>query len=608
MKKYHVFIILLFACLHFSCEDFLNTKSESLFTEESVFDTYDFAKQEVFSIYESLTTEQLYEYNLIFFKCDTDIECTFNDYDGARYSLAHYVGNSGSSLIMNTWTVLYKAIERANLAIGNLPKSKLWNNETYSADARCLYAEALTLRVLYYSELINIWGDVPFPTESTKDEQSFYLPKTDRDIIYERLVEDLKEAQEYLPWLSTNQTSERVTKGFAKGLRARIALACAGYSLRNGTLKTERGKDWEKYYQIARDECYEVMQSGKHRMNPDFENIFKRMHSYELDLNYGEIMFEVAFGRLVSGRVGQSFGMYHTTSPAEPKYGRAMAELMMNMAYFYTFDLEDQRRDVSMAIFNYGDANFPGKQRPINANGTGFRATKWRRMWINPSMGGDLSGTGMTGVNWPLMRYTDIVMMFAEAENQLNGPTDEAKQALMDVRKRAFPPEMWEEKVTQYVNTVSASKESFFNAIVDERGWEFGGEMLRRNDLVRWNLLGDKLDRMRGLTEKILHSSDDPEVENIPTYLYWKYNEDGESIDFLNKNYRLPLQNIAGYSRMEWHANMSDRAKNDFYVSHNRVASGFDKTKNNYLYPISNDLIVASNGVLSNDQMYPEQQ
>ncbi|MCD7898763.1 MAG: hypothetical protein LUH22_02485 [Bacteroides sp.] len=70
----------------------------------------------------------------------------------------------------------------------------------------------------------------------------------------------------------------------------------------------------------------------------------------------------------------------------------------------------------------------------------------------------------------------------------------------------------------------------------------------------------------------------------------------------------MPLQNIAGYSRMEWHANMSDRAKNDFYVSHNRVASGFDKTKNNYLYPISNDLIVASNGVLSNDQMYPEQQ
>lgn len=162
MKKYHVFIILLFACLHFSCEDFLNTKSESLFTEESVFDTYDFAKQEVFSIYESLTTKQLYEYNLIFFKCDTDIECTFNDYDGTRYSLAHYVGNSGSSLIMNTWTVLYKAIERANLAIGNLPKSKLWNNETYSADARCLYAEALTLRALYYSELINIWGGCSF--------------------------------------------------------------------------------------------------------------------------------------------------------------------------------------------------------------------------------------------------------------------------------------------------------------------------------------------------------------------------------------------------------------------------------------------------------------
>ena len=101
-----------------------------------------------------------------------------------------------------------------------------------------------------------------------------------------------------------------------------------------------------------------------------------------------------------------------------------------------------------------------------------------------------------TGINWPMMRYSDILLMLAEAENELNGPTEIAQNALRRVRQRAFSSTYWPTKVDAYIQSVSASKQSFFNAIVDERGWEFGGEMIRKYELIRWNLYAPKMKQM----------------------------------------------------------------------------------------------------------------
>lgn len=91
------------------------------------------------------------------------------------------------------------------------------------------------------------------------------------------------------------------------------------------------------------------------------------------------------------------------------------------------------------------------------------------------------------------MRYADVLLMYAEAENELNGPTDEAKNALKKVRERAFRGAANKaEKVDTYVDNLG-SKEQFFKAIVDERAWEFGGENIRWKDLVRWNLYNQVL-------------------------------------------------------------------------------------------------------------------
>lgn len=605
MKKYFKLIIL--ACSLVlslvSCEEYLDTSSPSAFTEETSFVNIDFASKAVNGVYNNLSITYFWDYYYVNYKYDNDIEVTFANDNGNTYSITHYTATGGTPTMDLTWNAIYSAIERANICIDNLPKSPIWEGK-YANDAKRLYGEAVTLRAYFYYELICSWGDVPFKTKSTQAGDNFFLPKTDRDSIYEYLIEDLKNVEEFVPWMTETHSTERVNKAFVKGLRARMALSYAGYSLRNKTLETRRGRYWEDYYKIARDECKEIMESGKHRLNPNFENIFKSLHKYLQDLTYREDIFEVAYGRLYSGRLGgRMIGM--PTVLTDPVYGGSYTNYRMAPNYYYSFDRKDQRRDVTCPLYDYATSSRISMQSVISYNGTSFSPAKWRRVWIDPPMGGTLTNAGFTGVNFPLMRYSDVILMFAEAENELNGPTQAAKDALAQVRQRAFPEAAWSEKVTDYINSVSASKEAFFNAVVDERGWEFGGELLRKQDLVRWNLLGTKLAKMKEDCLKI--ANDDPtysEHDKVQTYIFWKDKGDG-TIEILNPDYRLPSNAIAGYTRanaigiLPLVASTQTAFKNNL----NNVAKGYNASKNNHLYPISDVIITSGNGVLSNDQI-----
>src|SRR5579875_1058901 len=101
---------------------------------------------------------------------------------------------------------------------------------------------------------------------------SLYLPKTDRDTLYDHILDDLKTAAELVPWRSeSGDPATRITKAAVKGLRARIALARGGYSLRSQSHKMERRDDYKKYYQIAYDECKDIMaHPEQHDLSPNY--------------------------------------------------------------------------------------------------------------------------------------------------------------------------------------------------------------------------------------------------------------------------------------------------------------------------------------------------
>lgn len=599
IKQFSTFLLLI--VLGSSCDDYLSEQSPSVFTENTLFFNLDFAEKAVFAAYEGITSQYVCGRFLNDLDCDSDIEFKTGEKTSALHAISHYEVNPTTQYLDGVWTALYSAVERANICIDNLPVSALWTDEETAARARHLYGEAVALRAFCYSLLIRYWGDVPFVLKSTQGDSDFFPPKTDRDSIYEYIIQDLKDVEQYVPWMGTTnetQTTERISKGFVKGLRVRLALHYAGYSLRNKTFETRRGRYWQEYYEIARQECMELIESGHHQLNPSFENIFRTICAYSMDLTHKEVLFELAFGKFDVGYLGANYyAMYHPTT--EPKYGRASSPIKTSFVYYYSFDRTDTRRNVSVELYCYNASS----QQVLNTN-DGYNRwdlCKYRRSWIVPLMGTE--ATNGTGVNKPVMRYADIFLMLAESENELNGPTAVAKEALSAVRRRAFAQEFWPQKVDHYVDSVAVSKEAFFNALVDERAWELSAENIRKADLVRWNLLGPEVREMKENAAKILN--DDPKYATlVPNYLFWKRAADPEYIEILNPDYRLPGTAIAGYTRASWLSLMSATAKNNLLNTiYPRILSGYDETKNNHLYPIHEGTISASNSSLSNDQV-----
>ncbi|WP_114437276.1 RagB/SusD family nutrient uptake outer membrane protein [Marinilabilia salmonicolor] len=611
MRTLSIYLIamLLGVVVFTGCEDdFLETETKSSYTTDVVFSNPAFAQNALYGIYSLMTHDDTYSQMFpMYASMNSDIEVVAfgtGDYgDNGRRGIGNYLATPGNSELTKPWNVLYRAIERANIMISEVPDSPVMSGDDEEAKAKMMayYGEALTLRSLFYLELVRNWGDVPFKTEPTNpDGSNFFIPKTNRDVILEALIEDLQEAEQYVPWIDRSDaaTPERISKGFVKGLMARIALTRGGYSLRAESNTMERGSDWETYYQIAREECKKIMDEGVHSLNPSYKDVFVRQNQLEPDRQYYESLFEVGHGMARSGEAGYYIGIRYDTNP---KYGRGNQGGALTLPhYLYSFEPEDSRRLVTVAFYKYN--NLP--QMEIYTDPTQFRFAKWNLKWMTDAYLSANRNAGnklLTGINWTMMRYSDVLLMFAEAENALNGPTAAAKDALKEVRRRAFDSEMHPELVENYVESL-ASAEDFFDAIVHERALEFGGESIRKYDLIRWNLLDEKIKEAREMNRRIVYG--EAPYDDVPQYLYYQYSEDDpEDLNFqtLNLDEELGDINIPDFDRVEWMSGIGDTDKDEFVQWLNLMSSGLDQYPNRHLLPIAQPVIDDANGAFVNE-------
>lgn len=531
MKKVlYIFIALSLIGVISSCEDLLEAPERSSLSESVIFSNPTLAEGAVAGIIQSFCETNSYRGRyLVFYGINTDCEVrnalrNIND-EGAK--LANYqtnVNNTQMNTDNNAWAKFYEAIERANIAIRGL--RNYGNVETNKQLAQIL-GEVLTLRAVVYHDLIKGWGDVPARFEPVANETA-YLPRSDRDIIYKQLLADLEEAAELVGWPNENPTTtstERVNKAFVKGLRARIALAAGGYAQRQFDgirLSNDPDLSRDKMYLIAKNECLDVINSGKAYLQT-FEGVFRALHKEQFVAGQ-EILWEIPFseGR---GRVIFDLGVRHTTVDKYTGQNRGGTN-GPNPIMFYEYDVDDVRRDVTCVPYEWTD----GIQVPTN-NGR-WQFGKYRYEWLFEEAGRRVTSTNDDGLNWIYMRYSDVLLMAAEAINELDGP-GAAAPYLREVRERAFPNNL--DKVDDFMAQATASKEAFFNAIVDERALEFTGEMLRKGDLIRWNLLTVKLEeakqKLQDLESRIGRYAD------LPNRIYYKTADDGETVVIYGLNF-----------------------------------------------------------------------
>ena len=531
-----------------SCKKYLNSDPSSAFDESYVFSTVPNATSAVLGAYDRLAGLQAYGSRLsLMYPYDNDemvgvLNTTAPD--NSSRDLSRYNVQPTNAQLKLPFEQLYSGIERANSCIKNIPAMALYQNgsEEEKKQLRRLHGEALTLRAQFYFELIRNWGDIPAPFEPSIDQPDLFLGRTDRDTIYDRLIADLEKAAELVPWRTEVASDERITKGAVKGLRARLAMHRAGYSLRRASGIMEQRADSLKYYKIAKDECYDIMQRrDQHTLNPSFKAVFKDgIDSYKID-PYGEVLFEVAMGRETDSNIGYYDGPRFYVPGNTSLLGNGQIRVIPS--YFYDFDSLDVRRDVTCAPYYNSPEYYKTVQPLLN-----MTSGKFRSDWITPRLSSAIQATGL---NWPLIRFSDILLMFAEAENALNpaAPTTAAIEAFEEVRIRGFGGN------ASLIGTTPTTHDAFRTAIVNERSFEFGGEGIRKYDLIRWNLLGQKITEAREkLTKMRLKQAP---YNNLPQYMYYK--PSSTEVIWSHSLYKpTPTPAPTGFTRVNWIVALTD--------------------------------------------------
>jgi hypothetical protein len=612
-----------------SCSDFLDQTSPSEQTGQTVFESTYYTGLAVNKIYGGLTQDQTYsQYIPIIWGTNSD--CELIDGLGSDASNTssergnmNYNTNPGWANISKLWNAMYGIIENANLVIEGVDGSSLAQGGNSDARTMLRYkGEALTLRAMIYFDLIRFFGDVPMKMESSQSDLSnAYLGKTDRDTIMDRLMDDLDEAIEYLPWAGevSSYTTEHVTKGYAYALAANIALTRAGWAIReqskagyetdaegDATYPTQRpdAATRQGLYAYALEHLSAIINNGTHKLNPSVENEWYLLNQRTLDQTYRENIFEIPMGLGVSSELGYTIGVrINGASSYYGAKGNSSGKMKLTAPYFWSFDSNDLRRDITCAQVQLKEENGVLKESFVGNAPFGLYCGKWDIRKMNEEWRQTAVATGnakwMSGINVVRMRYPQVLLMYAEVMNELAGPDGSyagaagmtAREALAAVHTRAFAAEH-KSDAAAYVAGIAADKESFFNAIVDENAWELAGEGFRKFDLIRWNLLSAKIDQFK--------ADYTAQLENeYPAKLYFNYADEAQTT--------IDMNSVCWYETPE---NTSDYAGSVTYfgtvnatqVSNlSTISAGLNATvKNRYLMPIALTTISASNNMLQN--------
>jgi len=536
MKKIFnlILCIAVISALASSCDSLLKPESPSSYEAETVYSNYNLAEGTVFAITEAFCIDKSYRNRFLpWYGFNTDVEW-YNTYnpggDQGKSDIGIYdcrPDNGQLNEAEGCYTLMYTAIERANLAIEGLRKyGDVQNKENMAY----LLGEALTLRAMIYYDLCKAWGDVPARFEPVVSE-TIYLPKTSREVIFKQLLTDLDEAVGYLPYPGqTAQTrrTDRINKVFAEGLYARIALMASGYALRPddgmvgtgdlGSVRLATDEELQKsvLYPKALAHLKDAIANGGCSLDSDYEGYWKRQ-SARTNLTFdGETLFVIPFGEN-RGQWNNYFAVRADAGTKYNTYTSARGGSAGPLPYlWWKYDERDVRRDVTCANYRWDN-----KTEGLIPTGIGsWYFGKYRFDWQ-----GKPASSSDDGAKPVVMRYSDVLLMAAEIENELNGATSDAKNWLLQVRRRAFKGN--EEAAEAYVNGLSG-KEDFFNAIVDERALEFCGEFLRKADLIRWNMLKSKLDEAK--TELRALRDHTGAYADLPDDIYYQYDESTESL------------------------------------------------------------------------------
>lgn len=601
--KTRIFAIAILFITMSACSDFLEPDSISTFDTNYVFSNEDDTRRGVNAIYVQFGVDGFRSRLSNNMTGNTDIERQSGWTSSSdRYQIWDLEALSSNGDLRQFWNAAYTAIRDANIAIEGIEASSALNSPNVLTSKKMYHmlGEAYTLRAFWYSMLTYYFGDVPNVRDAPKAGIDFFLPKEDRNVILSQVIQDMIGIEEKMMWADESPYGiEMVTREYTLGLIAKIALQRGGYYLTPDLSMTRNG-DYQDYYKIARDYTAKLMNLKDRELPRDYRQVFLNQSKFISPVN-SDVLFEVPFA-IGNGDVGWNIGVtVQGGATASHDYGSGNNYMSIPVSYYYSFDTSDIRRDVTCAYYQV-NTNF--EEEFVGGGVSNIAQGKWSRYFLEKGPGA--SSAKGTGINWPLLRYPDVLLMFAEAENELNGPTPAAQEAFKRVRRRAFNELQWDTKVDAYTATVASSKGAFFNAIVNERAWEFGGEMIRKYELIRWNIYSEKMEETVETLKEMADGAftGSGKYSDLPDYLYWKRDESGR-FTVLNPNRKIAAPPDDSWTRQSWLLSLHDEVNTyQPWITmdwRNYIDQGPMPGVVRYIFPIPQEAITNSQGTLKND-------
>lgn len=439
-----------------ACSDFLEGDNPSALDLETFYTTSAHAEQALIGVYADtrFMSESAGSISINYFMLDA-VTGTTNTQNGQNLDQNNLLGlsyDANTVHILNWWTGLYRTIMDANIVIEKVPPITPMD----PALKNRILGEARFLRAWAYFYAVRMWGDIPMPLQTTDD---VYLERTSQETVYNQIVEDLKVAEESgLPWMDA---TGRVSTAAAKALLAKVYLTMAGNPLNKGT----------SHYQLASDKAKEVIDYAN--ANPLQINLFStygEIHHVDQE-NKLEHLFEIQYHAVVTQNdqltslllpVGKPIALINPGGGEVPtlsfynSFEPGDLRTRNREGYFYT----SYFRNGSIANDTIQlDAPFIFKHFDIVAVGSP-----------------NIAGTRTCNLNIPQIRYAEVLLIYAEAQNEVSGPTQAAYDAFKRIRDRAL-------LTTQELGVYT--KETFREAVWKERWHELCFENITWFDMVR---------------------------------------------------------------------------------------------------------------------------
>ena len=552
MKKYQYIALAAAAVVLAGC-DFFDSKSPSAMDPAMVFGNAASTEQVIAGVYDNFGQDKSYRNRLAcgYQGLNTDVEHGTKNSGRAEWNIYAMTPVSGDLSTANgkdPWGYLNSSVEKCNNIIEGIEEY----GDLEDPKMKYLLGEAYFLRSFCYLEMVKLWGDVQARFVSmTKDPEGLKMKKSDRTNVLKQLRIDLKKSAELLPWSkdcpgTAANTTCRPSKAAALALLARTDMFYAGKGVRPAT--------WQVAPEFLADDalrvelntevmwaCAQILTNGNEqaKFQTNYEDIFKKICADETNYYNSEVIWEIPFADGSRGQVLQ----YNCTKMADAvgglknnEGGSSNSAVGIVPTLYYDFEPNDVRRDVTMAryIWVYDNGTkfnsdpekvaqaFPqkGSDSKIlyqkNQMVGDWYGNKYRVEWMKRNRTGNDDG-----INYPVIRYADVMLMAAEASiGGIGGdmPTDnyglDGAALFSQIRTRAH----------------ASAKPLTMANLQEERKLEFTGEYIRKYDLIRWGILRET---MLAAHERLANMNNHAgEFEGLSDTIYFKYKYVGDEYSF----------------------------------------------------------------------------